>query len=217
MQTLNRRPIKTRSQAWAHHLAERLANMGLSPNQISLLGIGFSILGALSLTITGCIQMNSFFCGLLFIVSAVTVQLRLLCNMLDGLVAVEYGKKSKLGDLFNEVPDRIEDVLFMISAGYATGTSTGIFVGWATALLSVGTAYVRLLGGSLGFKQNFCGPAAKPQRMFLLTVILVTTTFQMWISDSISILGYGLWVILFGTLVTLVRRLLILAKNMNKR
>ena len=158
MQTFNRRPIKTRSQAWAHQLAERLAKAGLSPNQISLLGVGFSILGTLCLVNTHPVQSSPFFCGLLLIFSAITVQLRLLCNMLDGLVAVENGKKDKLGDLFNEVPDRIEDVLFVVATGYATGTSAGIFLGWATALLSVGTAYVRLLGGSLGFKQNFCGP-----------------------------------------------------------
>lgn len=217
MQTYNRRPIKTRSQAWAHTLAGRLAKAGLSPNQISLLGIGFSLLGALSLTTTYYAQGNAFFCGLLFIFAAITVQLRLLCNMLDGLVAVEFGKKSKLGDLFNEAPDRIEDVLFIVSAGYATGTSAGIFIGWTTALLSVGTAYVRLLGGSLGFKQNFCGPVAKPQRMFLLTVVLVVAALQIWTGNSSSILGYGLFFILIGTFVTLVRRLLMLADAMNKR
>lgn len=217
MKTLNRRPIKTRSQAWAHHLAKRLATAGLSPNQISLLGIVFSIFGALCLANTHSVQTSPFFCGLLLIFSAITIQLRLLCNMLDGLVAVEYGKKSRLGDLFNEVPDRIEDVLFIVATGYATGTSAGIFFGWATALLSVGTAYVRLLGGSLGFKQNFCGPLAKPQRMFLLTVTFLATSFQIWISGSKSILSYGLFLILIGTLFTLVRRLLILAKNMNRR
>lgn len=216
MQTSNRRPIETRSQAWAHMLAGRLAKSGLSPNQISLLGIGVSLVGALSLLTVSSLG-NAFFSGLLLIVAAITVQLRLLCNMLDGLVAVEYGKKSKLGDLFNEVPDRIEDVLFIVAAGYAAGTSTGVFFGWAAALLSVGTAYVRLLGGSLGFKQNFCGPLAKPQRMFLLTVTLMATTFQVWISGGKSFLTFGLLLILIGTFATLVRRLFILANVMSRR
>ena len=42
------------------------------------------------------------------------MQLRLLCNMMDGLVAVEGGLKSKAGDLFNEAPDRIEDVILLV-------------------------------------------------------------------------------------------------------
>lgn len=217
MKTPDRRPIKTRSHAWAYALAGRCARAGLSPNQISLLGIGFSLLGALMLVATLYTRESAFFSGCLLIVAAVTVQLRLLCNMLDGLVAVEYGKKSKLGDLFNEVPDRIEDVLFIVAAGYAAGTAGGVFIGWATAVLSVGTAYVRLLGGSMGFKQNFCGPVAKPQRMFLLTVALIATTLQIWIGNSRSLLVYGLFLILLGTFVTLVRRLVILAKAMKQR
>jgi len=213
----NRRPIKTRSQAWAHSLAGQLAKLGLSPNRISLLGIGVSLLGAFSLVTAYSIRGSAFFSGLLLIVAAVTVQLRLLCNMLDGLVAVEYNQKSPLGDLFNEVPDRIEDVLFLVAAGYSAGTTGSIFIGWATALLAVGTAYVRLLGGSLGFKQNFCGPLAKPQRMFLLTVICIATALQIWTANSMSILGYGLSVILAGTLFTFVRRLLALANAMKQR
>ena len=217
MQNFNRRPIKTRSQAWAQSLAGKLAKSRLSPNQISLYGIGFSFLGALSLVISSYILSNCLLSGLLFIVAAVTVQLRLICNMLDGLVAIEYGKKSKLGDLFNEVPDRLEDPLFMVSAGYATGTPTGVFLGWLAALLAVVTAYVRLLGGSLGLKQNFCGPLAKQQRMFLLTITLLATSFQIWTIGSRSILFYGLLLISIGTFITIVRRLVILARNLNKQ
>lgn len=217
MEVSNRRPIQTRSKAWAIAMAARLAQSGLSPNQISVIGIGFSIIGAMAMFSTRMTPTAPLLCGLLLLIAAVTVQLRLLCNMLDGLVAVEYGKKSKLGDLFNEVPDRIEDALFLIAAGYATGTTLGITLGWLTALLSVGTAYMRLLGGSLGFEQDFCGPVAKPQRMFLLTLTLLIAAIQTSSSGTQTVLSYGLALILLGTFATLTRRLLRLVKAMNAR
>ena len=43
-------------------------------------------------------------------------QYGLLANLLDGLVAVEGGRRSPTGELFNEVPDRVSDVLVLAGA-----------------------------------------------------------------------------------------------------
>ena len=51
--------------------------------------------------------------------AAVFIQLGLLANMLDGLIAVEGGRMTKTGELYNEIPDRIADVVFLGAAGYA--------------------------------------------------------------------------------------------------
>lgn len=211
METPNRRPLKTRSKAWAQLAAKYTARSGFSPNQVSLLGIVIAAIGGYMLCTAGQMQGHAFSQGLLFILAAVCVQLRLLCNMLDGLVAVEFNKKSALGDLFNEVPDRIEDSILLVAAGYATGHPTGITLGWLAALLAACAAYVRVLGGSLGYKQDFCGPQAKPHRMFLLTVTLIIAAF------SPAVLHYGLGLIALGTLATIVRRLLRLSSRMQAR
>ncbi len=211
MKTSNRRPLKTRSKAWAQKAARYAAQSGFSPNQISLIGIVIAVTGGYILITSNHLQGNAFASGFLLILAAGCVQLRLLCNMLDGLVAVEHNKKSPLGDLYNEVPDRIEDSIFLVAAGYATGTTTGITLGWLAALLAVCAAYVRLLGGSLGYKQDFCGPQAKPHRMFLLTVSLILSAFFP------SFLVYGLGLIGIGTLLTITRRLIHLSAKMKSR
>ncbi|WFB34674.1 CDP-alcohol phosphatidyltransferase family protein [Kiritimatiellota bacterium B12222] len=192
---MNRRPLKTRSKQWATVLASAIAKTGLRPNQISVIGIFISLLGS------GVM----FVSGRWFLLAALMVQLRLLCNMLDGLIAIEHDKKSVLGDLFNEVPDRIEDSLFLVGAGYASGI---IWLGWMAALLSVSTAYLRLLGGSLGFDQDFCGPMAKQHRMFVLTLSLIIAAF---VPEALVV---GLGVIVVGTVLTVVRRLHRLVRQM---
>src|SRR6478672_1892595 len=53
------------------------------------------------------------------VAGAVCVQLRLLANLLDGMVAVASNRTSKLGELFNEFPDRLSDAATLIGLGYA--------------------------------------------------------------------------------------------------
>lgn len=215
MDVSNRRPIKTRSAAWAGAFARGLARAGFTPNRVSLIGVGVALLG--SSAMIGSAAREGGTAALLLAAGAACVQLRLLCNMLDGLIAVENGLKSKLGDLFNEVPDRVEDVVLLLGAGFASRAACGVTLGWIAALLAVGTAYVRLLGGSLGVKQDFCGPFAKPQRMFFLTVSLLGAAAETLATRTAWVLPCGLALIIAGTAVTLVRRLLRLAHTLNAR
>lgn len=192
-----RRPLKSRTTAWARQLSAGLVARKISPNAISIAGIGFAALGA-----TVLILMSR---GLIppvvgLLTGAACVQLRLLCNMMDGLVAVEGGLKSKAGDLFNEAPDRIEDVILLVSAGIASGQPQ---LGWCCATLAVATAYFRAFGASLGFGQDFCGPCAKPHRMAILTVGLLASLLP----GHQPILQISLWVIAALTAVTMARRI----------
>jgi phosphatidylglycerophosphate synthase len=196
----SRRPLKTRSHAWVQALAKNLAERGLTPNQISLFGIGFAVIGFVFLWAAS--HPWPFAWGWLLL-AAVCVQLRLLCNMLDGLVAVEGGLKAKGGEMFNEIPDRIEDTLFLVGAGMAAHETE---LGWACAVLAVLTAYLRAFGASLGQPQDFGGPCAKPHRMFLLTVGLVAAVVVHFSSLGWNVLAWMLWTILAGTALTCVLR-----------
>lgn len=192
----NRRPLKSRSTRWAGAASRAVLATGLSANQVSFLGIVIAALGAWAL-------VEASTRPLLFLAAAACIQLRLLANMLDGLVAVEGGRGGPTGAIWNEFPDRIEDSLLLVAAGYAGELP---WLGWVCALLAAVCAYVRLLGGTLGQPQDFSGPMAKPHRMATLTLgCLVATT---WFGG----LQIALGVIAAGTAVTIARRLIGLSK-----
>ncbi|KZC34744.1 CDP-diacylglycerol--glycerol-3-phosphate 3-phosphatidyltransferase [Rhodanobacter sp. FW510-R12] len=162
MQGANRRPIAVRGSGWAQRIAAALARSRLTPNQISVLSVLFALADAWALlALPGA--AGALPCAL-------AIGLRLLCNLFDGMVAVEGGKGTATGALYNELPDRLTDSLFLVALGYAIALP---WLGWLAALLAALTAYIRVLGGALGHAQDFRGPMAKPHRMWLLGVALV--------------------------------------------
>ncbi|MCK9541837.1 MAG: CDP-alcohol phosphatidyltransferase family protein [Novosphingobium sp.] len=187
----NRRPLKSRGTAWARAFARLLLRTPLTPNAVSVIGIGFAALGAVCFALAPGQP-------LLWIGGAFFIQLRLLANMLDGMLAVEGGRGSATGVLFNEFPDRIEDMLLLVAAGYGAGVPV---LGWAAALLAMGTAYVRALGGSLGLAQDFRGPMAKQHRMALLTLAALAAVV-------LPVMPWALGAMVLGAALTAARRLL---------
>jgi phosphatidylglycerophosphate synthase len=194
----SRRPIKARSLPIFEKIARLLLGIGVSPNQVSLSSIAFAFIAAGALAYTPL--CGGFDRTALFICAAFAIQLRLICNLLDGLMAIEGGFATKIGAVLNEMPDRFSD--------YAANKGMlGIELGWAAALIAMSTAYIRVFGGSLGLKQDFRGPLAKQQRMFALTCACVLSAFSSSISWSQNILTVTLVVVCFGGLITCVRRL----------
>jgi len=161
----DRRPLASRDTGWARALAHRAAAAGVTPNAISIASVGCAAAGAAGL----CLAAGSpGLAGMLWLLLAVFgCQLRLLCNLIDGMVAIEGGRASATGVLWNEFPDRLSDLLLLAAAGYLAGRPE---LGWAAATVAVLTAYVRELGHRLTGVADFGGWMAKPQRMAVLTL-----------------------------------------------
>lgn len=140
----NRRPLSSRATAWAHWLADGLVRAKVSPNSVSLASLVFAALGA-ALLLRGAQP----WC---LVAAAACVQLRLCCNLLDGMVAIEGRRQTPTGVLYNELPDRVADSMLIVALGFAVAAS---WLGWLGALAAALTAYIRVLGGSLGFPQDF--------------------------------------------------------------
>ena len=202
----NRRPLTTRNAGWANALARALVNSTITPNQISVISIVFALIGA------GLLVWWPTPAG--FVLAALCVQLRLLCNLLDGMVAIEGGKQSPVGALYNEFPDRIADSLFLVALGHAAGHD---WLGWLMALLAALTAYIRVTGGSLGLTQDFRGPQAKPHRMAVMTAALLIGAVELYWRGSVHALLIASVVITAGTALTCVTRTRAIAAQLKAR
>jgi phosphatidylglycerophosphate synthase len=135
------------------------------------------------------------------------MQFRLLCNLFDGMVAIEGGSRTKAGEIFNELPDRFSDAFIFIGAAYSVPDFIWTYeIGWAAAVLAVITAYVRALGASMGAGQQFIGPMAKQQRMAVMTAACVVGAFGPLWPLLVQIIPLALALVVIGCVVTIFRR-----------
>ncbi len=207
---MDRRPLSVRNAVYSQRVGRWLANRGVSPNSISIFGMVFGVLAGLLFAAT---SLTESYHWALWVAGAICVQLRLLGNMFDGMVAYLRKRATALGELYNEVPDRISDAVTIIGFGFAVDSSP--WLGLIAALLAVFTAYVRTMGKVAGAHQEFCGPMAKPQRMYLITLAALLMTFgaSQWFVTEVgeeptySIAVITLWILIAGCAFTIVRRL----------
>ena len=189
----NRRPIRSRDTGWARRAAAVIARAGISPDAVSAGAVVFAVIGCAA-----------------FVAAGTAHGLALICNLLDGMVAVEHGRGGPAGPIWNELPDRLADALFLAGAGYGAaiaGIAWAKDAGWAVSALAVLTAYVRELGRGLGQPADFRGPGAKPQRMALLTVFaLVSALAEPALCRPGAIVAVGLIFIGILAAITVARR-----------
>jgi len=114
--------------------------------------------------------------------------LRLWCNMLDGMVALAAGKASWRGEILNDLPDRISDVLIFV--GVAHSGLNAVISGYWAAIFALLTAYVGTFGQAVGVQREFSGLMSKPWRMVMLH-IGAWTTFDLihWHGGAIHLGG----------------------------
>lgn len=218
-----RRELKSRNTGWARLLARGLIASGISPNAISVLSIVFAA-GSMTCFLFVPDQTTPLGNALMWFGAAAGIQFRLLCNLMDGMVAVEGGKASATGPIFNEVPDRIADVLILVGAGYSTRIEPGVIklfevlpLGWSCAVLAMATAYVRLLQGTLTGEQSFMGPMAKQHRMAILTLGALIALGESLAGREPVAIYWALVVIFIGATLTFFRRLNLIVQGLKAK
>ena len=207
-----RRPIGARDSKWARAIARRLAKSSITPNQISIASIGFAAIAGIAFWGVGV--ADAPLRAALYLIGALACQGRLLCNLFDGMVAIEGGKSSKDGPFWNEFPDRLADVLIFVGAGYGAAVAA---LGWAAAAMAILTAYVRELGRANGAPADYSGPMAKQHRMAVITGAAAIAVFEPFWSGDGEVMALALVIVALGALITVVLRAIRLVRALKGR
>ena len=199
----NRRPLASRDSGWARTIARKLSTASVTPNQISMASMVMAAVAGIAFWQAGAAAAMGGTRVALLLVAALFCQFRLLCNLFDGMVAIEGGKQEPDGPFWNEFPDRVADILILVGVGYGAGVPT---LGWAAAAFAVLTAYTRELGRNCGLPADFSGPMAKQHRMAVITAAGVLSLLEPLWSGRNEVLTCALWLIAVGAAITAIRR-----------
>lgn len=208
----NRRQLSSRDIGFFQKMGGALVKLGLTPNQVSVLSMVFAAMAAYGFY---HLSPNSDNVWLYWALAFVGIQMRLFCNLIDGLMAIEGGKKTPAGEIFNDFPDRISDVLIILGASFAIPFVWGKDLGWLASVLAVFTAYIRILGASMGKGHDFRGPMAKQHRMFVLNVTLIVWMLEFYFTNTNYSMAAGIGLITIGSFFTIINRLRVLVGKLN--
>jgi len=124
----DRRPLASRQSPLAQRFAAWLGRTSVTPNQISFASMVAGLASMLFCVAT--LQLQGFWQAMLLLFAALACQLRLICNLMDGMVAIESGKRTANGAFWNEAPDRVADIFILVGVGIAAESSV---LGWPMA------------------------------------------------------------------------------------
>jgi phosphatidylglycerophosphate synthase len=212
----SQRPIAKMFRHTGKGATNLCVRLGIHPDAISYLSILAALAAALCFWKSG---RNA----LLLIIAPLFCYLRLWFNMLDGMVAVAAGKASARGEIVNDLPDRISDVI--IFAGVAHSGLMNPVIGYWAAILSLFAAYVGLFGQAFGKQREFGGIMSKPWRMVALGLGAWAMFVYLWWSnqwmdrtESVPpILDWTCLVIIAGCLQTIIVRLKRIMRGLQNR
>jgi phosphatidylglycerophosphate synthase len=199
-----RRPVAQAFRRTAHAPVRWCVRLRIHPNLVSYSSIVVSTAAAVCFWQAGRVPA-------LLMMAVGLCYVRLWLNMLDGMVALASRTASRTGEIANELPDRVSDVLIFV--GVAHSGLCHPLAGYWVAIFALLVAYVGTLGQAVGVQREFSGVMAKPGRMVALHVGACVTLGLLWWGNGsihyggLTVLDWTLLAILVGCVQTIAVRL----------
>jgi CDP-diacylglycerol--glycerol-3-phosphate 3-phosphatidyltransferase len=153
--------LKPASLRLVEPLIEFCVRRRIRADTLTLLAVPVAVIGAAAIVVSSLVP------GLLLLVPLATA-VRLVLNLLDGAVARRTAASHPRGELYNEVGDRVADVLLLGAPALLPGVDgRAVLLG---VLLAVLASYVGITVHAAGGPRLYTGILAKPGRMVLLSV-----------------------------------------------
>ena len=167
--------LKPKFQNLLRPICQKLANGGVTANQVTIFALIISIAHGIVLAL----WPGSTVWLLLL---PVTLFIRMALNAIDGMLAREHGQKSRLGAILNELSDVIADVALYLPFALIAALSAPLTV--IVVLLAVIVEMTGVLGLMVGAERRYDGPFGKSDRAFVFGTLAVALTTG-FVSDTV--------------------------------
>lgn len=170
-----------------------LERAGVSPDALTLATVPLSLAGGVLLLLSPTVPA-------VLLAIPVVVVLRLVLNLLDGSLARSTGQIHPRGELYNELADRLADILLLAPVAFLPGAHRDIVL--LGVIGAVFASYAGLAPKAAGAERLYRGILSKPGRMALLAVS----------APAVFVVGDAAWmpfgpILLVGTALTAAERI----------
>ncbi len=186
--------LKPKFQALLRPLATGFARAGITANQVTIAACVVSVL------VGGFVALRAPDRWPFLLIPA-WMFVRMAFNAIDGMLAREFGQKSRLGAYLNELTDVLSDVVLYLPFALLPPFAplwTGIVI-----VLAVIAEYAGVLGPMVGASRRYDGPMGKSDRAFVFGAL------GLWIGAGGALpgwLAYAMPLLAVALILTLVNR-----------
>jgi len=189
--------LKPRFQSLLRPLTARLHAAGATANQVTVFACVVSVaLGILLTALPGRPE--------LFLLIPVWLFLRMAFNAIDGMLAREFGQKSRLGAYLNELTDVLSDAALYLPFAVLPGSSpwlVGIII-----VLSIVSEMAGVLGATVGSTRRYDGPMGKSDRAFVFGLIALLVGLDVPMATAFDWIWAAVAVLVLATIVNRVQK-----------
>jgi CDP-diacylglycerol--glycerol-3-phosphate 3-phosphatidyltransferase len=181
--------IKPKFQARLRPTVERLAESGVTANQVTLAAVaGSFVVGAL---VGGLAWLPG-----VFLLMPLWLFARTVLNVIDDMFVREHGQQSVLGVYLNELGDIVSDLALTIPFAWVMPSSGGEVI--LFAILAVVAECAGLIGPVAGASRRLDGPLGKGDRALVLGAL------GLWVGCGLGLGSYGHWFWILLSLLSVV-------------
>lgn len=170
--------LKPAFQSLLRPITQKLAQAGITANQVTIAASGFSVFTGGLLSI---FPVSSW----LFFTVPLILLIRMALNAIDGMLAREYNMKTPLGAILNELGDVISDVAIYLPFALIAQFSASWIV--LIVILSVISEMTGVLGTQIGGSRRYEGPMGKSDRAVLFSVLAILIGLEITLPAWINI------------------------------
>lgn len=185
--------IKPKFQRAIKPIKEMCIKYHISPDLLNVAAVVVAVL-------IGYLLFTSRTHPLSLIIIPLLVFIRLTFNALDGMVARDTGVTSAIGEVHNEVLDRVSDIIIILALGWS-GQCNAMLTAIASSTMLL-SSYIGIVSKAVGGPRIYKGIMCKPDRMIIIGLMALV---GVWIHTSV-VWNTGLLIILVGTVITCIQR-----------
>lgn len=186
--------IKPKFQNLLRPLVKKIAQVGITANQVTVTTFLFSFL------VGGLIVFFHENEKILFIVP-ITMIVRMALNAIDGMLAKEFNMKTPLGAILNELGDVFSDIALYLPFALIRGVNSVAIV--FVVLLATISEMTGVIAIQIGAERKYNGPMGKSDRAFVFSVIAISLGLGLFTELTYTII---LGVIIILLLLTITNR-----------
>ena len=187
--------LKPKFQGLLRPLVVRLAGLGVTANQVTILAATLSGLTGVAILLRPGVSW-------ILLLVPLVLFIRMALNAVDGMLAREHKQQSRLGGLLNEVGDVLSDAALYLPFATVPGVNPRLVV--IIVVLAIVGEMTGVVAIAIGVTRRYEGPMGKSDRAFAFGLLALLLGLGV---------APGLWTTLLLALVTVLAGLTILNRS----